>query len=579
MILLIIFAFLSGLVTIIAPCIWPLLPIVFSTSSASAGSKRPLGITLGIMLSFTLFTLTLSSLVRLFHVDANITRLLAVFVISFFGITMVFPYLSSMIEAKLTRLSGLLNQKRQYKNNGFITGFITGLSLGVIWSPCAGPILAAITSLAATGRVTTNVLLITIAYVFGIGIPLFGFAYGSQKVITKSRLLSSYTGKIQQYFGVIMIIMAIAIYYNYDIFLESQLLNIFPQLSTTLSGLENNSIVKKQIDSLKGSMQNSLTNNSDELLNANIKASDFIGITNWLNTEKPISLSDLKGKVVLVDFWTYTCINCLRTLPFTTNWYEKYKNQGFTIIGVHTPEFEFEKNTNNVQKAIDMYKINYPVAQDNNYVVWNNYQNEYWPAEYLIDANGIIRRTHFGEGEYDQTELAIKALLKEAGKKINTALVNQPDETPITPLSPETYLGTKRMAYYFPGGTTQNGTRTYTETVNLPQNSFSLGGNWTINTENSVTGNNAVLNYNFSAGKVFLVIRPGLAGTDAKLAVFLDGKPVDTTNSGSDVRSGIVNIDSDRLYNLIDLKGKTGNHLLRLKFQKPGTEVYAFTFG
>lgn len=173
-------------------------------------------------------------------------------------------------------------------------------------------------------------------------------------------------------------------------------------------------------------------------------APDFVDITHWLNTDKPLTMKDLRGKVVLVDFWTYTCINCIRTLPHVTAWYDKYHNKGFTVIGVHTPEFEFEKNTGNVQDAIKRYNIHYPVAQDNNYSTWNNYNNQYWPAEYLIDANGNIRHTHFGEGEYNQTEQYIQDLLDEAGKTVTASVTQLPDQTPQGLISPETYVGTGR---------------------------------------------------------------------------------------------------------------------------------------
>jgi thiol-disulfide isomerase/thioredoxin len=286
----------------------------------------------------------------------------------------------------------------------------------------------------------------------------------------------------------------------------------------------------------------------------------------------------LKGKVVLVDFWTYTCINCIRTLPHVTSWYDKYKDKGFVVIGVHTPEFQFEHDMGNVQNAIKMYNIHYPVPQDNNYAIWNNYNNQYWPAEYLIDANGNIRRTHFGEGEYDQTEMAIQALLKEKGAKITSSLDKMPDQTPTMQLSPETYLGSNRMEYYFPDQNTGVVNKNFILSDNLSQNTFSLGGNWNITSDNAITGVGAELNYNFSADKVYLVLRPGSA-KNAKVRVFLDGKVVDSSNMGADVQNGVVTIDTDRLYNLIDLKGNGGSHILKIEFEDSGIEAFAFTFG
>ena len=245
------FAFLAGLVTILAPCIWPILPIVLSSSVASKGHQRPLGVTLGVMLSFAFFTLSISYLVKIFHFDPDSLRFVAIIIIAVLGLTMVVPSLSRMIEGFISRLSSLFGQ-RSKQGSGLTAGFITGLSLGIVWSPCAGPILAAIATLAATGKVTLSVVFVTLAYVTGVGIPLFIFAYGGQQVITKTRFLSRFTGRIQKVFGVIMLLTAVAIYTNYDRLLESKLLNAFPQFSATLNGFESNGNVTRQLDILKG---------------------------------------------------------------------------------------------------------------------------------------------------------------------------------------------------------------------------------------------------------------------------------------------------------------------------------------
>ncbi len=241
-----------------------------------------------------------------------------------------------------------------------------------------------------------------------------------------------------------MLLTALTIYTNYDQYLQLKILDKFPILNVANNAFGSNQDLQKQLNVLKG-QKNMET------------APDFVGVTKWLNTDKPLSSKDLKGKVVLVDFWTYTCINCIRTLPHVTAWYDKYKDQGLVVVGVHTPEFEFEKETDNVLSAIKKYNIHYPVAQDNNYATWNNYSNQYWPAEYLIDVNGQVRRTHFGEGEYEQTEQAIQELLKEAGKKVSASLVNMPDQTPNSQLSPETYVGSKRMQFYYSKGNLDSG--------------------------------------------------------------------------------------------------------------------------
>lgn len=573
--ILLIFAFVSGLITIFAPCIWPLLPILLS-STATGGHRKPLGVVIGIITSFAAFTLTISYIIKIIPFDPNSLRLVAVILIGFLGLTLAIPKISSLVEGYVSRLSGKAGSKLYgSEQNGLFGGLITGLVLGLVWSPCAGPILATIATLAATTNLNLGIILVTIVYVAGVGIPLFLFATFGRILFTKSRALSKYTGRIQQIFGVIMILTAIAIYTNFDKTLQVKLLDLFPSYGNVLTKFESNSKVKQQLDELKGKTSKSSINQYD-LFNTNSPAPDFVGITNWLNSQ-PLTMSELKGKVVLVDFWTYTCINCIRTLPHVTSWYDKYKDQGFVVIGVHTPEFEFEKQTSNVENAIKQYNIHYPVAQDNDYATWNAYSNQYWPAEYLIDAKGNIRRTHFGEGEYDQTEKAIQELLKEAGQKVDASLEQMPDQTPHAQLSPETYLGSKRMQYYYPGGSIPNGQTKFELSENPSPNSFSLGGDWTIDDENATTVKNSTLTYNFYADKVFLVLRPGQ--TSSKIKVFLDEKIISTENAGADVKDGIVNIDTDRLYNLIDLKGGSAQHILKIEFETPGIKVFAFTFG
>jgi cytochrome c biogenesis protein CcdA/thiol-disulfide isomerase/thioredoxin len=581
MLILLGFAFLSGLVTILAPCIWPLLPIILSASALGKKHQRPLGITLGIMLSFAVFTLATSYLVKIFNFNPNVLRLIAVFVIGILGLTLIIPPLSNFLELLVGKLSNLFGLNRQTEGSGFGAGFVTGLSLGIVWSPCAGPILASIATLAATGKVTADVVLVTLFYVLGVGIPLFIFAYGGQQIIARVHFISSHTGIIQQIFGVIMILTAIAIYTNYDQILQVDLLNAFPAFSTTLNSFEGNPAVTNQLNVLKGTQNTTtLTAPTSGLFNTDTPAPDFVGITKWLNTDKPISIESLKGKVVLVDFWTYSCINCIRSLPHITAWYSKYKDDGFIVIGIHTPEFQFEKDTNNVLAAIKQNGIQYPVGQDNNYTTWNNYNNQYWPADYLIDAQGNIRRTDFGEGNYNETEMAIQELLKESGQNVNTTLTNVADQTPIGNISPETYLGSARMLYFYPNGQVGNGEQTFTLTPKPPLNSFSFGGTWNITDEYAVAGANAVLTYHFSASKVYMVLNPGSsAGNVIKVKVFLDGNQITSDVSGVDITNGILTIDSDRLYNIVDLKGTVGDHILQFEFQTPGAEVYTFTFG
>ena len=575
MLILLFFAFVSGFVTILAPCIWPLLPIILS-STVTGEKRKPLGITLGIMISFALFTLTISYFVKLFNFDPDFLRLFAVIVIGFLGLTLVVPMLSRILEGFVSRVSGIFGSSNT-SHHGFWGGLIVGFSLGLVWSPCAGPILATIATLAATRTVNFEIVLVTIVYVIGLGIPLFIFATLGSHLFTKTKFLSKYTGRIQQIFGIIMILTAVSIYTNYDKVIQVKLLDLVPSYSNFLYKLESADSVKKQLDKLKDMKEEA---KKDMPKKSNLtsfgNAPEFVGINHWINTDKALTLADLRGKVVLVDFWTYTCINCIRTLPFVTGWYEKYKDQGFVVVGVHTPEFEFEKKTENVLEAMKQYKINYPVAQDNDYATWNAYNNRYWPAKYLIDSKGVIRWIHFGEGEYEEAEKAIQELLEERGSQVNKGIIEMPDQTPRTRNSPETYLGSSRMQYLYPNGTVETGSHVFTLSKNIPTNTFSFGGEWMVDSEYSKAGKNAVLEYNFFASKAFLVMKP-TSSKVGEIKVYLDGKLIDNLNSGIDIENGLVLVNQDKLYSLVNLN-TAGNHLLRLEFS-PGIEAFAFTFG
>lgn len=568
MITLLVFSFLAGFITILAPCIWPLLPIVFSASSAG-GKRKSLGITLGVMTSFTFFTLFISTIVKIFPINPNSLRLVATIIIGLLGLSMLIPPLGARFEVFINNLLGPLQSRFKKEGTGFTAGLVTGFSLGLVWAPCAGPILATIATLSATQSVNIKVVAITLAYVFGLGIPLYIFSSFSAGLFKKMRTVNKYTGIIQQGFGFIMIITAIMIYTNYAQTIQVRVLNLFPGYSRFLGQFENNSHLQNELDKLAGRKAQTISEDSQKLLSEGGPAPEFDGISQWLNVPAPISplsLQALRGKVVLIDFWTYSCVNCVRTLPHLTAWYERYKDDGLVIVGVHTPEFAFERETQNVQNAIKQFNITYPVAQDNDYQTWENYQNHYWPAEYLIDAQGHIRRTHFGEGGYDHMEEAIRALLKENGKTIEGNLSSVKDQTPRYGLTPETYLGTQRMQRYSSPEKILPGDREYTIPNEFPLDHFAYQGTWNVQSEFARSGANAAIEFKFHADKVFLVIGPAHAGD--KVNVLIDDKTMDD-----------IILDNQRLYEIIDLKGNVETHTLRLEFPDKGTLVYAFTFG
>lgn len=586
MILLILFAFLSGIVTIFAPCIWPILPIVLS-AGAAGGERKPIGIVTGLAMSFMLITLLLASVVKVIPFDPDSLRYFAVVIIALLGFTLVIPALGSRLEALVSRLGGIGGRFTKGSGTGFWGGFVTGFALGLVWSPCAGPILATVATLAATQAVSFQVVLITFAFVSGVAVPLFVLAILGQKILTKTRILSRYSKVIQQGFGIVMILAAFAIFTGYDRTLQTKLLDAFPGYGNFLSGFENNDAVQRQLDALKHpvaqgpafSVQSSPKNDTKSGLPEYGSAPEFSDIAHWLNTDKPLSMQDLRGKVVLVDFWTYSCINCIRTLPYVTGWYEKYKDQGFVVVGVHTPEFEFEKKTVNVAAALTRYGIRYPVAQDNAFGTWTAYDNHYWPAHYLVDAKGVVRQYHFGEGKYEETEQAIQALLMEAGKDIGSGTISAVSpESSQEARTPETYLGSARMERFASPERVNGGKQSFTTPSDIKKHSFAYAGDWTVEPERALARSDARLELHFEGGKVFLVMAPPDSETPGVVRVFLDGAPVTADFSGKDVSNGVVTVDADRLYELLDFGAYPGEHRLELRFETPGTAVYAFTF-
>lgn len=552
--ILFVFAFLAGIVTILSPCILPILPIVLSGSFLS-GTHRPLGVIIGFITSFTFFAVFSFSLARALGLSTEVLRNVAVALLILFGLTTFIPRLQLYLELLTSRFSSIGQGKTR---TGFTGGFIMGITLGLIWTPCVGPILASVLTLAATSQITLQLILITFSYSLGTALPLFFIAYGGKRALSTLPVLKRNAEKIQKIFGVLIIVTALLIYFNLDRKFQSYILDVFPQYGQGLTTFENNERVNTALDRLK----------NDEEVTLNVAPNkNFDGATRWLQSE-PLTLDSLKGKVVLVDFWTYTCINCIRTFPYLTSWYEKYKDDGFTIIGVHTPEFEFEKNENNVREALEEYDITYPVVQDNEYKIWNSYKNRYWPAHYLIDKDGKIRYTHFGEGEYEKTEKTIQMLLSEMGKEVDKDLVTIDESGPISRVTPETYLGYDRMERFASKEKIQPDVQTkYSIPSYIEDDFFAFGGNWTIMPEYSESTKGAKIELAFQAKNVFLVMRPKDVQKPGKASVYLDGKLVAT-----------ITVDKDRLYDILKLNEKTSGRVT-IQFDDEHIQVFAFTFG
>jgi thiol-disulfide isomerase/thioredoxin len=481
-----------------------------------------------------------------------------VIVIAGFGISLLIPQFQLEVEKLFSKLSGFMPKGNTQA--GFFSGLIVGLSLGLLWTPCVGPILASVISLAITGTVTFDSFIITFFYSLGTAIPMFLIISGGQTALRRVPWLLANTAKIQKTFGVVMIVTAVGIFFNIDRAVQSYFLTTFPQYGANLTQFEDNTLIKGELEKVKQNMPTGPL------------APSIVAGGEWFNSP-PLTLSELKGKVVLVDFWTYTCINCQRTLPYVKEWWSKYKDSGLIIIGVHSPEFEFEKDKNNLRKAIADFGLTYPIVQDNNFATWRNFSNQYWPAKYLIDKDGVIRYSHFGEGNYDETEKVIQELLKETGaKNIPTQINNQTSQTYAQ--TPETYVGYDRIAGFASNETIHpNELFSYSAPAELPQNNFALSGKWTVMGTYAIPQKGSELSFNFSAQEVYLVMK--VADKPAKVKVYVDGK---MQYFGKDVINGEVTVDADRLYTLIHLPS-AGRHILKLIFEDNNAELFAFTFG
>lgn len=602
MIILMFFSFLAGVVTVLSPCILPLLPIILA-SSAATGKRQPYGVVIGFIVSFTFFTLFLTTIVKATGVSADLIRTISVVIILLFGLVLVIPKLNIWFEIIASKISnkfankvsndsknedeseegGDSEKEIKEKKTGFVPGLLIGVSLGLIWTPCAGPILAFVISLALTGTVTGHAIFITLSYALGTAIPMFFIIYGGRKLIDKFPALYRNLGKIQKVFGVLMIIVALALYFNYDRKFQTFILDKFPSYGAGITKIEQIGIVEDQLDKLHEEMGDEMERSDgdsdgggrDELDEADL-APELIPGGEWFNSE-PLTLEELRGKVVLIDFWTYTCINCIRTLPYIQSWHEKYNDQGLVIIGVHTPEFEFEKSAENLEEAIEDFGLTYAIVQDNDYSTWRAYNNRYWPAKYFIDASGVVRDSHFGEGAYDESEEFIQDLIEEASDAEIDIEVDNPDYD-IYSRTPETYLGYHRIkGFASVEDISRDQDSNYTAPQEVKDDQVVFVGDWNVGEERSMPKTGSELILNFESKEVFLVMRPEKEGLIGEVKVYVDGELVDS-EAGADVQDGVVKIDTDRLYKLVNLD-EPGRHILKLEFIDNKVEVYAFTFG
>jgi cytochrome c biogenesis protein CcdA/thiol-disulfide isomerase/thioredoxin len=540
-------AFVAGVVTAVSPCVLPVLPIVLA-GGAAGGRRRPYAIVAGLVASFTAFTLAATALLSALGLPDDLLRNIAIGVVLLVGLSLVVPWLGALVARPFQALG-----RRAPSDAG--GGFVLGVSLGLLFTPCAGPVIAAVAALAATNRFSVESVLVTLSYALGAGLVLLLFALAGQSGMSL-RALRARAPRVRQALGAVIAGVAVLMIFGLDL----KLATYVPGYTLSLQRIERSAAAGRELDRLLAGRAHVLP---ESQLRDFGQAPDFRDVDRWLNSE-PLTLRGLRGHVVLVDFWTYSCINCLRTLPYVERWYETYRRDGLVVVGVHTPEFAFEHVPSNVERAVRSLGVTYPVALDNGYGTWSAWGNRYWPAKYFVDRRGHVRYAHFGEGEYEKSENVIRTLLAEKGLP-SPVSGSIPDQTPTDLLTPETYLGSARIDRFVGSRLVRGRETTYTIPRVVPQNAFAYGGRWTVERERIVAGAGARLRLSFHARKVFLVL--GSGGAARSVRVVLDGKPVKT-----------VRVTEDRLYTLVDRSGEPADHTLDLAFS-PGTQAYAFTFG
>ena len=564
---------LGGLITGISPCILPVLPVIFFSGTQSSGTQspddgavavktkrevgRPYRVIGGLVLSFSLVTLVGSALLSLLHLPQDAIRWIALAALVAIGLGLIFPRFEQLLERPFARIP----QKQITTRAG---GFGLGLALGVLYVPCAGPVLAAIVVAGATANIGLPVVVLTVAFALGTAVPLLFFALAGQRVTQRISAFRRHQRQIRVTAGVVTLLLAVALVFNLPAALQRAIPDYTSSLQNKVGGDEQ---LQQKLGGIVNDQNKELANctsGSTQLQNCG-PAPDLRGINAWLNTpgDKPIDLKALRGKVVLIDFWAYSCINCQRAIPHVEGWYKAYQDDGFEVIGVHTPEYAFEKVTGNVKKGAADIGITYPIALDNSYSTWTNYRNKYWPAEYLIDASGVVRHISFGEGDYDGTEKLIRQLISTArpGVRLPPA-VDAPDTTPAGGLTPETYFGVGKMVNYAGGGAYDKGQANFTFPAALPNDTFALQGPWTLDYQGATgDSDSSSIKLNYHAKNVYLVV-----GGTGNLTVTRDGKTTTVPVSGPPTSRQIVG-GKDVARGLLDVR------------LDQGLQVFSFTYG
>jgi cytochrome c biogenesis protein CcdA/thiol-disulfide isomerase/thioredoxin len=582
---LLLLSFFGGVLTILSPCVLPLLPVIVGGSLAQANRMRPVIITLSLTTSLVLFTLLLKFSTALIDVPPRTWSIISGSLVIGLGIITLFPQLWEKFSVAL-RLSDRSNTVllQSAKKQTWFGPVLIGFSLGPVFSSCS-PTYALILATVLPQSFFVGLLNLA-AYAAGLATVLLLIAIFGQRLVQKLKWAADPEGWFKKILAVLFIVVGIAIVSGVDKKIETY----FVEKGFGVTAFESNAVENISLDMGDAQTTEQIemgTKESDTKMNVRSPkpAPELIGLQEWMNSN-PLTLEELKGKVVLIDFWTYSCINCIRTLPVLNSWHETYADDGFVIIGVHAPEFAFEKEPVNVKAAIEKYAIKYPVALDNNFETWRAYNNRYWPAKYFIDKTGELRHTHFGEGEYEESERIIQALLaeNEESAAFNTvskaAMENDQKIVADRKQTPETYLGSARFDDFLNKDEVKNGATVNYTAQALSQNEWTLGGEWRVNGESAIAeSTNAVLQLKFASKKVYIVAG-GETDVNApkKMKVLLNGQQISATDAGVDVVDGIVTIDSDRLYEIANFSTFRSGDVVELQ-PEAGVVLHAFTFG
>ncbi|MGX9191061.1 cytochrome c biogenesis protein DipZ [Stenotrophomonas sp. Ker107b] len=584
--LLLVLAYLGGVLTILSPCILPVLPFVFARSDRPF-LRSGLPLLIGMALMFAVVA-SLAAVSSQWVAQANqIGRWIALVVMAVFALALLWPALADRLLSPFQRLGARLSATADAASDagrgGVGTSLLIGIATGLLWAPCAGPILGLILTGAALQGASVGTSGLLLAYALGAATSLALAIWIGGRVFAALKRRLGVGEWVRRGLGIAALLAVVAIAMGWDT-------GVLTRLSTVSTAkLEQGLLdVLPGQQPVAGAAMMSTAGAPGQPLPVEGTLPSLAGATGWLNSP-PLDAPALRGKVVLVDFWTYSCINCLRAMPYVREWAERYRDHGLVVIGVHAPEFAFERNLTNVQRAVKDLKVTYPVAIDNDFAIWRGFNNKYWPAHYFIDAQGRIRAHHFGEGNYAQSEQIIRQLLREAGNTLPgddapvamtlDGVARQADMSNLK--SPETYLGHARAENFAsPGGQRQDQPADYTVPATLLHNQWALAGRWTVGNEDArLETRGGRIAFRFHARDLHLVLAPGEDGKPVRFRVRIDGQAPGAAAGGDISADGEGRVDENRLYQLIRQSGAVQERTFEIEFLDPGVHAYAFTFG